>query len=215
MNTHDINIANLRKNYSKLALSEENTSSSPFEQFSLWFQEAYHSGIEEPNIMALATISEEGYPENRIVLLKGFSESGFRFFTNYRSNKARNIAFSNKAALLFFYQEMERQIRIKGTLKKVDPSVSEEYFTSRPRESQIGAWASEQSSIIGSRAILEERFHHYNKKFGEHVPKPEHWGGYELEPVYFEFWQGGSNRLHDRIMYQFSDTGWVRHRLAP
>ncbi|MBI2420156.1 MAG: pyridoxamine 5'-phosphate oxidase [Ignavibacteriales bacterium] len=216
MNDHDFNIANLRKNYELKALSESEISENPFAQFAIWFNEAIECLIDEPNAMALATVGSDGFPHNRIVLLKGFSSEGLSFFTNYNSLKGQNLEHNNKAAVLFFYKEMERQIRISGTVQKISEANSEEYFASRPKDSRIAAWVSEQSSIIPGRYILEERFNELSKTYatGE-VPKPPHWGGYILRPQSFEFWQGRANRLHDRLLYRLKDNIWHCVRLAP
>lgn len=216
MDTHDLNIANLRKNYELKALSESEISENPFSQFAIWFNEAIECRIDEPNAMALATVAPDGFPGNRIVLLKGFSGEGFSFFTNYNSSKGQDLVHNNKAALLFFYKEMERQIRITGTVKKISEANSVEYFASRPKESRIAAWVSEQSSIIPGRHILEERFNELSETYStSEVPKPPHWGGYILHPLSFEFWQGRTNRLHDRILYRLNDNIWQCVRLAP
>ena len=209
-------IADIRKDYKLRSFAEDEAAENPFEQFTNWFKEAVESNIDEVNAMTLATVNAEGKPSARIVLLKGMSEKGYEFYTNYESDKAQEIAGNNNVAIVFFWKELERQIRIEGTVKKAPDNVSDTYFNSRPEESRIGAWSSPQSRIIPSREILEENVNATRAKFaaGE-ITRPEFWGGYIVEPALFEFWQGRSNRLHDRIEYVKSETGWIKRRLAP
>ncbi|MBA4197214.1 MAG: pyridoxamine 5'-phosphate oxidase [Chitinophaga sp.] len=208
-------IADIRKDYSLQTLTEADVASNPFTQFTKWWNEAIESKIEEVNAFTLATISKENKPSARIVLLKGYNENGFVFFTNYNSNKGNNLAVNPNAAMLFFWKELERQVRIEGTAEKISEKESEEYFHSRPIGSQIGAWASPQSKVIANRSILEANETQYKQQFGENVPKPPHWGGYIIKPVLFEFWQGRSSRLHDRIQYTSENNNWKIERLAP
>ncbi|MTI20662.1 pyridoxamine 5'-phosphate oxidase [Fulvivirga sp. RKSG066] len=210
-------IADIRSEYKKNQLNEEAVSDDPIQQFESWFKEAVASEVIEPNAMNLSTVSPQGMPSARIVLLKGIEKDGFVFYTNYQSNKGKELEDNPLAALTFFWPELERQVRIQGQVEKVSKEVSESYFQSRPKSSQIGAWASPQSSVIGSREILEEREKQLSEKFKdqEKLPKPEQWGGYILKPVNIEFWQGRASRLHDRILYTQNEKGWVKNRLAP
>ena len=209
-------IADIRKDYKLRSFLEKDASENPFAQFTVWWNDALASNIDEVNAMTLATVNVAGKPSARIVLLKGMSEEGYQFFTNYESDKAKEIAGNNNVALIFFWKELERQIRIEGTAKKVPANVSDTYFNSRPVDSRIGAWSSPQSKIIPSRDILEENVRTNKEKFEElEITRPEYWGGYIVEPVLFEFWQGRSNRLHDRIEYVKNESEWIKRRLAP
>jgi pyridoxamine 5'-phosphate oxidase len=204
----------LRQNYSKNELSESNVANNPIEQFEIWFQEALKAEIREPNAMCLSTINEEK-PSSRIVLLKGIDE-GFVFFTNYESNKGNQIAKSQFASLNFFWVDLERQIRIEGIIEKVSEKESDEYFYSRPRGSQVGAWVSNQSRVVENRTILEAKLLDFEKEYeNKPIPRPPHWGGYRLIPDKIEFWQGRPNRLHDRILYSKNDNNWKIERLCP
>ncbi len=209
-------IHHLRKDYKLRTLRKSDTNDDPFVQFLNWFNEATSSGIMEPNAMTLATATKEGLPSARIVLLKDFSNSGFTFFTNYNSKKGRQIAENNAGVLLFFWQELERQVRIEGFIEKVSVEESEKYFISRPLGSQISAVVSQQSSEVANRDLLEKNYNIlYNKSQNELLVKPENWGGYILKPNLLEFWQGRSNRLHDRIEYKIENGKWMKRRLAP
>lgn len=210
-------IADLRKDYSKASLDIADVLPDPMKQFEKWFNEAVNAQVMEPNAMNLATVSESGKPTSRIVLLKGIEDQHFVFYTNYQSVKGRDLEKNPACALTFFWPELERQIRIEGTAERVAASQSEAYFQSRPRGSQIGAWASPQSAIIDSRDILEERATQLEKKFeGQSaLPKPNQWGGYKVLPLVVEFWQGRPSRLHDRIQYTKVDSKWKTYRLAP
>lgn len=209
-------IADIRKDYKLRSFLEEDAAANPFAQFSVWWNDALASNIEEVNAMTLATVNATGKPSARIVLLKGMSEDGYEFYTNYESDKAKEMAGNNNVALIFFWKELERQIRIEGTVKKASAKVSDTYFNSRPVDSRIGAWSSPQSKIIPSREILEENVKANTQKFeGKEITRPEFWGGYIVEPVLFEFWQGRSNRLHDRIEYVKNGSEWIKRRLAP
>jgi pyridoxamine 5'-phosphate oxidase len=214
MNHKDI--SNLRIHYEKSALSEEQAPDFPFSLFEKWFQEALAGDIQEPNAMVLSTVSDQK-PHARVVLLKGASAEGFEFYTNYLSNKGREIAENPHACLTFFYDRMERQIRVEGTVKKLSQEQSDAYFHSRPRGSQIGAWVSEQSRVIASKSLLEERLAEMEKRFEglDIVPRPEHWGGFLLKAEKIEFWQGRPNRLHDRLLYTRAGDAWLRERLSP
>jgi len=209
-------IANLRKEYKLQALLENEVAENPYEQFSKWWEDALKSEIEEPNAMTLAT-SNMNIPSARIVLLKEFSEEGFVFFTNYNSHKGQELAENPRACLVFFWKELERQVRISGQVKKVSSAISDEYFDSRPEGSRLGAWASPQSSVIGSREVVEENSAQYRKQFNDgNIPRPPYWGGYIVIPAVIEFWQGRPNRLHDRIQYTLQEKGsWKIERLAP
>ena len=208
-------IADIRKDYRQQSLSEQDVASNAIEQFGHWWNEAVNSEIDEVNAMTLATSSKEGIPHARIVLLKSYDENGFVFFTNYQSHKGHEMEDNPKAALVFFWKELERQIRIEGSIEKINASESDAYFFSRPHGSRIGAWASPQSTVIPSRDILEYNVVKYQKEFGEDVPRPQHWGGYIVKPSLIEFWQGRSSRLHDRILYTLRDGVWKIERLAP
>ncbi len=209
-------IADIRKDYRLHALDESDIAGDAIEQFSRWWSEAVNSDIDEVNAMTLATSTRDGKPSARIVLLKGFDENGFVFFTNYESSKGKELAENPFAALTFFWKEIERQVRIEGAVEKVDASESDAYFFSRPEGSRIGAWASPQSCIIENRNVLEENVAYYAKEFKNSIPRPPHWGGYRVMPLKIEFWQGRSNRLHDRIVYTKTVEGsWKADRLAP
>ena len=209
-------IADIRKDYKLRSFLEEDAAANPFAQFSIWWKDALASNIDEVNAMTLATVNAAGKPSARIVLLKGMSDDGYEFYSNYESDKAKEMAGNNNVALIFFWKELERQIRIEGTVKKAPATVSDIYFNSRPVDSRIGAWSSPQSKIIPSRDILEENVKANTAKFdGKEITRPDFWGGYIVEPVLFEFWQGRSNRLHDRIEYVKNENQWIKRRLAP
>ena len=212
---HDI--ATMRKIYQLKSLKEEDVNADPILQFDTWWQEAIAHKVEEPNAMTLATCNSLGRPSARIVLLKGIHNNGFVFYTNYNSRKAHQIDENPFVALVFFWKELERQIRIEGEIKKVSAKESDEYFSVRPRESQLGAWSSPQSNVIESAGFLQENMKKYYDKFqGEEVPRPEHWGGFIVEPNTIEFWQGKPGRLHDRLQYSLSENKeWFIQRLAP
>lgn len=210
------NIADIRKDYKLQSLLESDISKNPFTQFDNWWNQAVESDIEEVNAMTLATSTASGSPSARIVLLKGFDNKGFKFFTNYQSHKASEMEQNPKVALVFFWKELERQVRIEGRVEKVSPVESDEYFQSRPFKSKIGAWASPQSKPVDNRLWIEGSFETYSNKFTEElVPRPPHWGGYIVKPSLFEFWQGRRSRLHDRIQYTKEESGWKIERLAP
>ncbi len=209
-------IADIRKDYKLKSLIEEDVKSDPIDQFSEWWNEAVNSQIEEVNAMTLATATSAGVPSARIVLLKGFTHKGFKFYTNYQSHKGTELAGNPFAALVFFWKELERQVRIEGTVEKSGEEDSEAYFKTRPAASRIGAWASPQSRPIAGRNILEENVVKFKEQFGEdNIPKPPHWGGYILAPSKIEFWQGRRSRLHDRIQYTWQSAGWKIERIAP
>lgn len=208
-------IAQLRKNYTFGQLSETEVSPNPLDLFQVWFDQAVKAECPEPNSMTLATADLAGNPSARIVLLKGADSAGFTFFTNYESQKGKELAARPHAALLFHWHELERQVRIKGVVDRVSPTESDAYFHSRPAASRIGAWASPQSSEIPNREFLEEAEKRFEADFGDKPPRPEHWGGYRLRPTEIEFWQGRPSRLHDRIHYQLDAAQWRITRLAP
>ncbi len=216
MEIEKLHLANIRTEYKKGTLDEKEVDKDPFMQFDKWFKEAVKSEIPEVNAMTIATANKHGRPSARTVLLKQFDEKGFVFFTNYGSAKAKDIAENPQAALLFFWEPLERQIRIVGKVEKVSAAESFEYFRSRPIDSQLGAWASEQSSVISARELLERAFGEMLEKFknGE-IPLPSFWGGLRIIPDEFEFWQGRVNRLHDRIAYKKNDDMWIINRLSP
>jgi pyridoxamine 5'-phosphate oxidase len=209
-------IADLRRDYMLRGLDEGDLDPSPFRQFEIWFKAALDSeAIAEPNAMVLSTVSPEGQPRGRFVLLKGFSEEGFVFFTNYQSAKGRALAANPRAALTFGWIELERQVCIEGQVVKTAQVAVEAYFQTRPRGSRLGAWASEQSVVIPNRAGLEARLAEADARFGDEVPPPGEWGGFCLVPERIEFWQGRTNRLHDRLRYRREGEKWVIERLAP
>lgn len=210
------NISDLRKSYERGELEEGLAHGQPLRQFSDWLDEAIRTGVPEPNAMTVATVGENGRPSTRVVLIKGFDERGITWFTNYESRKGRELAARPFAALQFHWVELERVVRIEGPVERVDPAESDEYFATRPLASRIGAWASEQSRPIASRAVLVARAAEFGLKFGLHPPRPPHWGGFRLRPDYWEFWQGRPSRLHDRLVYRLqADGSWQRERLAP
>ena len=210
-------IADIRKDYKLQSLDEKNIEPDPFKQFEKCWKEVLESNIDEANAMTLATAGKNGKPSARIVLLKGFTKEGFLFFTNYESHKAEELKENPQACLVFFWKDLERQVRIEGLVEKISTAESDEYFNSRPAGSKIGAWASPQSKIIASRKILEEKVESVEKKFANtQIQRPEHWGGYILKPTLMEFWQGRPSRLHDRIQYTIIENGnWKIERLAP
>ena len=211
------NIASIRKNYALKTLSEHDVFPDPIRQFQQWWDEAIHSDIEEVNAMTLATASADGAPSARIVLLKGLDSEGFRFFTNYESLKGRHLAENPKACLVFFWKELERQVRVTGIVERVPASWSDTYFHSRPVGSQLGAIASPQSRVIEDRHWLDARYETIEQEYEGRLPaRPEHWGGYVVKPVIVEFWQGRPSRLHDRLQYTLQENGsWIIERLAP
>jgi pyridoxamine 5'-phosphate oxidase len=213
----DISVADLRKDYQLQGLRETDVDVSPFKQFQVWFDQALASQLPEPNAMTVATATQSGKPSARIVLLKGFDERGFVFYTNYQSHKGQELADNPQAALVFWWAELERQVRIEGRVEKVSQQESDEYFHSRPFNSRLGAWASEQSQVIESRAVLEHRAQELKTKYeNSDVPRPPHWGGFRVIPTRIEFWQGRSSRLHDRLLYRLLDNGsWLIERLSP
>lgn len=209
-------LADLRKDYSLTGLLEPNLARDPFRQFDQWFREAEAAKLNEPNAMTLATASAEGLPSARIVLLKGVDGRGFVFFTNYESHKGRDLAANPRASLVFPWLELERQVIVSGTVAKVSREESDTYFQSRPIGSQLGAWASAQSTIVPDRDTLESNLRAIKTRYeGQPVPTPPHWGGYRVSPTTVDFWQGRRNRLHDRLRYRRTDDGWVIERLAP
>lgn len=210
-----MNIAAIRKEYKLKSLLETEVAVDAIDQFSIWWKDALDSNLDEVNAMTVATASKEGIPSARIVLLKGFDENGFVFFTNYHSAKGQDIAENNHACLLFFWKELERQVRIVGILEKLDDKANDEYFNNRPYGSQIGTWSSPQSQVIGNRQVLDTNVEKYQEQFGNNVPRPSHWGGYLLRHQSIEFWQGRTSRLHDRLLYTLEGNSWKINRLAP
>jgi pyridoxamine 5'-phosphate oxidase len=212
---HDL--SKLRSEYSKASLDVSSVLADPIKQFEKWFQEALEADVLEPNAMNLATINANNRPSSRIVLLKGIEQEKFLFYSNYQSAKGKELDQNPACALTFFWPELERQVRIEGIAERVDDKRSELYFQSRPRGSQVGAWTSPQSSIIESRAILEERAKQIEKRFEglSVLPKPNQWGGYQVDAQIIEFWQGRPSRLHDRVQFFKIDDRWKVHRLAP
>lgn len=210
-----MNIADIRTDYKLMALSEADALPDAVAQFGKWWQQATHSEVAEVNAMTLATVTKDGTPDARIVLLKDFSEKGFVFFTNYNSAKGRELSINPQACLVFFWKELERQVRITGKVEKVPAEASDTYFRSRPAGSRIGAWSSPQSEVIASRSVLKSNEEMFKEKFGNDIPRPEHWGGYTVKPETIEFWQGRPSRLHDRLLYTLENAEWKIERLAP
>ncbi len=211
-------IASIREEYLLLTLDESDVLENPVEQFENWFQQAIQSKIADVNAMTLCTVDQQNIPNGRNVLLKGIENNEFRFFTNYNSQKGKEILANPHVTLVFYWKELQRQVRIRGTVQKVSEQDSIEYFHSRPRESQIGAWVSHQSEILSSRKELEIKTENFEQEFKQldQIPKPDYWGGFAVSPIYIEFWQGRANRLHDRICYTLqSDGTWKKGRLSP
>lgn len=213
----DPRIANLRQEYAAQTLLESEVAPNPIDQFEKWWQQALQSQIVEPNAMTLATASNDGVPSARIVLLKGFDQEGFVFYTNYQSYKGMQLEENPKACLVFFWKELERQVKVVGLVSRVPQQESDEYFASRPEGSRIGAWTSPQSQVIENREWLDSRYQQLVKEMGgTRIQRPPHWGGYIVKPVIMEFWQGRPSRLHDRIQYTLEESGkWKIERLAP
>lgn len=202
--------------YGMNSFDEKSLKKDPFEQFHIWLKEAMDSGLQEPNAMTLATVDQNGQPCARMVLLKELNDKGFVFYTNYKSNKSQQLQNNSQCALVFWWDKLERQVRIRGNAKKIDSGTSDDYFATRPRGSQIAAWASAQSSVIVSREALEEEFKSTEKRFADSsIPRPKHWGGYVVIPDSIEFWQGRKNRLHDRLLFTRRENAWQIRRLAP
>lgn len=211
-----MSISSIRKDYQLQSLDHTDVAETPVLQFDKWWNEAVSSSIEEVNAMTLATVNTDGKPAARIVLLKGFDENGFIFFTNYLSEKGKAISAHPYASLVFFWKELERQVRIEGSCIQVTESESDEYFLSRPIGSRLGAWASPQSTVISSRTVLDQNLDKVTAQYADGiVPRPEHWGGYRVIPEMVEFWQGRPSRLHDRIRYRKDKSQWLIERLAP
>jgi len=212
---HKHSLSDLRKSYEQGSLDEAATAADPFAQFSAWLAEALTKGLPEPNAMTLATVGADGRPSTRIVLIKGCDARGIVWYSNYASRKGRELAQQPCAALQFHWVELERVVRIEGRVERVSAEESDAYFASRPLSHRIGAWASPQSEAIPGRGTIVARAAEFGLKFGLHPPRPPHWGGYRLVPDYWEFWQGRSSRLHDRIAYRLAADGWHKLRLAP
>jgi len=210
-------VANFRNEYISNGINESELKDNPIDQFEVWLNEAVKNKLREPNAMFLATATPDGKPSGRVVLLKGFDERGFIFYTNYGSRKAIELDKNNAASLTFLWLEIYKQVRVEGTVQRISDKESDQYFNSRPRESQIGAWASDQSQPIANRDVLERKMEALEKQFeGKPIPRPENWGGFCVKPQQIEFWLGRANRLHDRILYQRSDDNiWTKQRLSP
>lgn len=212
---NNLDLHGIRQDYSQQSLSEADCCAHPLEQFQKWLTEAIHAKVNEPTAMNVATVDQHGRPNARIVLLKEVTEKGFVFFTNYHSRKGRALSQHPYAALTFFWPELERQVRVEGVVQQLAAEDSDAYFRSRPYSSRIGAWASEQSSVISSKAVLMTRAATFGAKYLLNVPRPPHWGGYLVEPELVEFWQGRPSRLHDRVQYLQEKGLWIKQRLAP
>lgn len=211
-----ISIADLRHNYSLQQLDEKGVNPDPMQQFQVWFEQAVAAQLPEPNAMTLATATRSGVPSARIVLLKGVDDRGFVFFTNYESHKGQELAENPVAALVFLWTILERQVRIEGSIERVAAEESDAYFHSRPLESRLGAWTSNQSQVIPNREVLEQRYQELHTRYqGQEIPRPPHWGGFRVIPQVVEFWQGRPSRLHDRIRYRLKENNWLIERLAP
>ncbi|HZM32856.1 MAG TPA: pyridoxamine 5'-phosphate oxidase [Burkholderiales bacterium] len=210
-----MNIADLRQEYMRAGLSEASADPDPIRQFERWFEDALRARLSLPNAMTLATVGASGAPSARVVLLKGIEEGGFVFYTNYLSRKGRELAARASACLVLLWSELERQVRIEGTVEKVGAASSDEYFATRPLGARLSAWASAQSESVSSRNELEASMARARERHGDSPPRPPHWGGYRLLPASIEFWQGRADRLHDRLLYSRSDRGWTIERLAP
>ena len=213
----DTSVADLRKDYTLQGLRETDALPNPFQQFQKWFDQALAAQLTEPNAMTLATATQSGKPSARMVLLKDFDERGFVFYTNYKSHKGQELAENPQAALVFWWAELERQVRISGQVEKLSNQESDEYFHSRPFSSRLGAWASAQSQVISDRVVLELRLQELKTEYeNKDVPRPPHWGGFRVIPTVIEFWQGRPNRLHDRLDYRrLNDGSWLIERLSP
>ena len=212
----DREVAALREEYTRTGLAEADVVPDPVVQFRAWFRDALAADLHEPNAMTLATTTPDGGPSARTVLLKGYDERGFVFYTNYEGRKARELEANPTCALLFYWGELERQVRIEGRASRLSTEVSDAYFLSRPRGSRLGAWASEQSRPVEDRSVLEERVKALEAEYeGREIPRPPFWGGYRVEPEVIEFWQGRENRLHDRLVYRRSEGEWTIERLQP
>ena len=208
-------IADLRKSYERDELDETASASKPMAQFETWLQQAIAAQVPEPNAMTLATVGSDGRPSTRIVLIKGLSEKGLDWYTNFNSRKGQELAGNPMAALQFHWVELERVVRIEGCVERIDDAKADAYFASRPLDSRLGAWASPQSQVISSRAVLVAQAARYAAQFALSPPRPPHWGGFRLVPDRWEFWQGRKSRLHDRLRYRLSEGQWLRERLAP
>ena len=206
---------NLRHDFLKASLDEKDANKNPFKQFANWFSAAAKSEVAEPNAMVLSTVTKTGKPSSRVVLLRGFEDNTFTFFTNYESRKGKNLKENKYACILFFWPELERQVHIEGKIEKTSAKISDAYFASRPLYSRIGACASPQSKVLKNRKELEKMVLAINAKYTTDVPRPKNWGGYTLKATYYEFWQGRESRLHDRICYNIKNKKWVKQRLAP
>jgi len=210
-----MNIADLRQEYMRAGLSEASADLDPLRQFERWFEDALRAGVPLPNAMTLATVTDSGAPSARVVLLKGVEQGGFSFYTNYLSRKGRELETRPGACLVFLWSELERQVRIEGSVEKVTAAESDAYFAARPLGARLSAWASAQSEKVMSREVLETAMRQTRSRYADNPPRPPHWGGYRVEPQAIEFWQGRADRLHDRLLYRRAGSLWTIERLAP
>ncbi len=209
-------IHTLRYDFKKNSLDESTAKKNPYDEFELWMNEAIKKKLHEPNAMVLSTATKKGIPSSRVVLLRGIDKKGFVFYTNYTSKKGKDIAENPNAALLFYWAQIEKQVRVTGVISKISEKKSTDYFNSRPRSGQLGAWVSRQSTVIANRNILAAKYLELEQKLtGQKIERPEYWGGYVLKPASFEFWQGRESRLHDRLLYSKIKSGWMMERLSP